>query len=166
MTIMVGQTTFRHCFQPNCSFRVEPLWNEWRRTFITQLLCLLFFILVRILRYLQYSFTVSAGAAKHPRFIIIALVQLINLNARLESEDRMLMLFIGSFHRVYLLIEVIGDEKWRENTLEMLPHIMSLKSFLKSHWHTQGKLQHDVSSIFPGSGIPDSTQRGEIKFLL
>lgn len=72
---------------------------------------IIFFILVRFLRYLQYSFTASAGAAKHPRFIIIVLVQLINLNARLESEDRMLMLFIGSFHRVYLLIEVIGDEK-------------------------------------------------------
>ena len=41
----------------------------------------------------------------------------------------------------------------------MLPHIMSLKSFLKSHWHTRGQLQHDVSSIFPGSGIPNSTAR-------
>ena len=49
--------------------------------------------------------------AKHPRFNIIALVQLINLNARLESEDRMLMLFIGFSHRVYLFIEVIGDEE-------------------------------------------------------
>lgn len=74
-------------------------------------LLLIIFYSRSFLRYSQYSFTASAGAAKHPRFIIIALVQLINLNARLESEDRMSMLFIGSFHKVYLLIEVIGDEE-------------------------------------------------------
>ena len=35
MTVVVGQNTYRQIFQPNCSFRVEPIWRTNEDEFIT-----------------------------------------------------------------------------------------------------------------------------------